>query len=257
MEESTTLSTYDEEERKMISKYFNLDKIEVYKIIKDILNIISDAKYVEDKKIIVLSGMLEILEKNRNNKYLSNSVKNIENINVENVLEKTLKEDVEVENKKEIREEEKRKTDKVRNTQKEETEEKRKENGSILKEERVDINIENKKSDLEQAKENKEKIKKEEKNKKHQEETKLEKNIKVLDTLTFRKYMIQMQNAKMFVALSNAKIILENNENLKVVLTNESNPDNLEILNKKEALDLISKVAEKIVNKKVKVEYVF
>ena len=257
LEESTTLSTYDEEERKMISKYFNLDKIEVYKIIKDILNIISDAKYVEDKKIIVLSGMLEILEKNRNNKYLSNSVKNIENINVENVLEKTLKEDVEVENKKEIREEEKRKTDKVRNTQKEETEEKRKENGSILKEERVDINIENKKSDLEQAKENKEKIKKEEKNKKHQEETKLEKNIKVLDTLTFRKYMIQMQNAKMFVALSNAKIILENNENLKVVLTNESNPDNLEILNKKEALDLISKVAEKIVNKKVKVEYVF
>ena len=69
--------------------------------------------------------------------------------------------------------------------------------------------------------------------------------------------MIQMQNAKMFVALSNAKIILENNENLKVVLTNESNPDNLEILNKKEALDLISTVAEKIVNKKVKVEYVF
>ena len=100
-------------------------------------------------------------------------------------------------------------------------------------------------------------LKKEEKNKKHQEETKLEKNIKVLDTLTFRKYMIQMQNAKMFVALSNAKIILENNENLKVVLTNESNPDNLEILNKKEALDLISTVAEKIVNKKVKVEYVF
>lgn len=257
LEESTTLSTYDEEERQMISKYFNLDKIEVYKIIKDILNIISDAKYVEDKKIIVLSGILEILEKNRNNKYLVNSVKNIENINVENVLEKTLKEDVEIENKKEIREEEKRETDKVRNTQKEETEEKRKENGYILKEERVDINIENKKSDLEQAKENKEKIKKEEKSKKHQEETKLEKNIKVLDTLTFRKYMIQMQNAKMFVALSNAKIILENNEILKVVLTNESNPDNLEILNKKEALDLISKVAEKILNKKVKVEYVF
>ena len=257
LEESTTLSTYDEEERKMIAKYFDLDKIEVYKIIKDILNIISDAKYVEDKKIIVLSGILEILEKNRNNKYLVNSVKNIENINVENVLVKTLNKDVGIENKKEIREEEKRETDKVRNTQKEETEEKRKENGSILKKERVDINIENKKSDLEQAKENKEKIKKEEKNKKHQEETKLEKNIKVLDTLTFRKYMIQMQNAKMFVALSNAKIILENNENLKVVLTNESNPDNLEILNKKEALDLISKVAEKILNKKVKVEYVF
>lgn len=257
LEESTTLSTYDEEERQMISKYFNLDKIEVYKIIKDILNIISDAKYVEDKKIIVLSGILEILEKNRNNKYLVNSVKNIENINVENVLEKTLKEDVKVENKKETILEESIETDKVINTQKEETEEKRKENGSILKEERVDINIENKKSDLEQAKENKEKIKKEEKNKKHQEETKLEKNIKVLDTLTFRKYMIQMQNAKMFVALSNAKIILENNENLKVVLTNESNPDNLEILNKKDALDLISKVAEKILNKKVKVEYVF
>ena len=257
LEESTTLSTYDEEERQMISKYFNLDKIEVYKIIKDILNIISDAKYVEDKKIIVLSGILEILEKNRNNKYLVNSVKNIENINVENVLVKTLKEDVEVENKKETILEESIETDKVINAQKEETEEKRKENGSILKEEKVDINIENKKSDLEQAKENKEKIKKEEKNKKHQEETKLEKNIKVLDTLTFRKYMIQMQNAKMFVALSNAKIILENNENLKVVLTNESNPDNLEILNKKEALDLISKVAEKIVNKKVKVEYVF
>lgn len=257
LEESTTLSTYDEEERQMISKYFNLDKIEVYKIIKDILNIISDAKYVEDKKIIVLSGILEILEKNRNNKYLVNSVKNIENINVENVLVKTLKEDVEVENKKETILEESIETDKVINTQKEETEEKRKENGSILKEEKVDINIENKKSDLEQAKENKEKINKEEKSKKHQEETKLEKNIKVLDTLTFRKYMIQMQNAKMFVALSNAKIILENNENLKVVLTNESNPDNLEILNKKEALDLISKVAEKIVNKKVKVEYVF
>ena len=257
LEESTTLSTYDEEERQMISKYFNLDKIEVYKIIKDILNIISDAKYVEDKKIIVLSGILEILEKNRNNKYLVNSVKNIENINVEYFLVKTLKEYVEVENKKETILEESIETDKVINTQKEETEEKRKENGSILKEEKVDINIENKKSDLEQAKENKEKIKKEEKNKKHQEETKLEKNIKVLDTLTFRKYMIQMQNAKMFVALSNAKIILENNENLKVVLTNESNPDNLEILNKKEALDLISKVAEKILNKKVKVEYVF
>ena len=257
LEESTTLSTYDEEERQMISKYFNLDKIEVYKIIKDILNIISDAKYVEDKKIIVLSGILEILEKNRNNKYLVNSVKNIENINVENVLAKTLKEDVEIENKKEIIEEEKRETDKVINNQKEETEEKRKENGSILKEERVDISIESKKDELEKAKENKEKINKEEKSKKHQEETKLEKNIKVLDTLTFRKYMIQMQNAKMFVALSNAKIILENNEILKVVLTNESNPDNLEILNKKEALDLISKVAEKIINKKVKVEYVF
>ena len=257
LEESTTLSTYDEEERQMISKFFNLDKIEVYKIIKDILNIISDAKYVEDKKIIVLSGILEILEKNRNNKYLSNSVKNIENINVENVLAKTLKEDVKVENKKETILEESIETDKVISTQKEETEEKIKENGSILKEERVDISIESKKDELEKAKENKEKIKKEEKNKKHQEETKLEKNIKVLDTLTFRKYMIQMQNAKMFVALSNAKIILENNENLKVVLTNESNPDNLEILNKKEALDLISKVAEKILNKKVKVEYVF
>ena len=257
LEESTTLSTYDEEERQMISKYFNLDKIEVYKIIKDILNIISDAKYVEDKKIIVLSGILEILDKNINNKYLSNSVKNIENINVENVLVKTLNKDVGIENKKETILEESIETDKVINTQKEETEEKRKENGSILKEEKVDINIENKKSDLEQAKENKEKINEEEKNKKNQEETKLEKNIKVLDTLTFRKYMIQMQNAKMFVALSNAKIILENNEILKVVLTNESNPDNLEILNKKEALDLISKVAEKILNKKVRVEYVF
>ena len=136
LEESTTLSTYDEEERQMISKYFNLDKIEVYKIIKDILNIISDAKYVEDKKIIVLSGILEILEKNRNNKYLVNSVKNIENINVENVLVKTLKEDVEVENKKETILAESIETDKVINTQKEETEEKRKENGSILKEEK-------------------------------------------------------------------------------------------------------------------------
>lgn len=248
LEESVTLSTYDEEERKMIAKYFNLDKIEVYKIIKDILNIISDAKYIEDKKIIVLSGILEILEKNRNNKYLVNSVKNIENINVENVLAKTLKEDVETENKKEKIVEERIETDKDINAQ---------------KEEKIDITIENKKGELEKVKENKEIIKekisivKEEKNREYQEETKLKNNIKVLDTLTFRKYMIQMQNAKMFVALSNAKIILENNENLKVILTNENNPDNLEILNKKEALDLISKVAEKILNKKVKVEYVF
>ena len=63
------------------------------------------------------------------------------------------------------------------------------------------------------------------------------------------------KNPKMFVALSNVKLILENEKTLIVDLTNEKNLENIELLNSDDALLEIKNVAKEILNMDIDVKY--
>ena len=65
-----------------------------------------------------------------------------------------------------------------------------------------------------------------------------------------------MGNTPIFVALNSAEIIIDGDK-LVVDLSNESNRNNLKILNNNKALEDISKVGKILYGKEYKVEYTF
>ncbi len=117
----------------------------------------------------------------------------------------------------------------------------------------------NKQEEKEEEKKEKEQEKNQlqakEKEEKNQEENKIRK-IKKVDTLEFRKQLLNMGNTPIFVALNSAEIIIDGDK-LVVDLSNESNRNNLKILNNNKALEDISKVGKILYGKEYKVEYTF
>ena len=109
------LGLYTEHERKMLEKYMNIDKFRIYKIIKEVLNIIMLMKNMENKRIMLIAALMNlagnnnsVMEKDR--KVLEEKNKSIHNIerNIDKVISNNSKINVEVEKhkneKKEIEE---------------------------------------------------------------------------------------------------------------------------------------------------------
>lgn len=80
------LDIYSKEEQNLLKKYMDLDKLEVYKVIKEILNIISIMKNMENKRVMLIAALLNLTQSNNKNSINSNSTfkKNDVNLNIIN-----------------------------------------------------------------------------------------------------------------------------------------------------------------------------
>lgn len=259
LNDESILIEFSSEDKEKLSKYAKLDKIELYKIIKNMIEIIQEMKYIEDQKILIISSIINICEKNKVNTYLIKSLREI-GLNIE--IDEELKIQYNDTPEKEIQ----YKEEKNENCKKHEIISETLNKLDNKKEDK--INILEKKTDKfndKKQEENKiQKIEKEQEKKqlqakgkeeKNQEENKIRK-IKKVDTLEFRKQLLNMGNTPIFVALNSAEIIIDG-DNLIVDLSNESNRNNLKILNNNKALEDISKVGKILYGKEYKVEYTF
>ena len=98
------LGLYTEHERKMLEKYMNIDKFRIYKIIKEVLNIIMLMKNMENKRIMLIAALMNlagnnnsVMEKDR--KVLEEKNKSIHNVerNIDKVISNNSKINVNVE----------------------------------------------------------------------------------------------------------------------------------------------------------------
>lgn len=86
LKENGLLDIYSKEEQNLLKKYMNLDKLEVYRVIKEILNIISIMKNMENKRVMLIAALLNLTQSNSKNSINSNSTfkKNDVNLNIIN-----------------------------------------------------------------------------------------------------------------------------------------------------------------------------
>ena len=85
LKDKELLGLYTEHERKMLEKYMNIDKFRIYKIIKEVLNIIMLMKNMENKRIMLIAALMNlagnnnaVIEKDRN--VLEGKNKSIHNV---------------------------------------------------------------------------------------------------------------------------------------------------------------------------------
>ena len=104
LKDKELLGLYTEHERKMLEKYMNIDKFRIYKIIKEVLNIIMLMKNMENKRIMLIAALMNlagnnnsVMEKDR--KVLEEKNKSIHNVerNIDKVISNNSKINVNVE----------------------------------------------------------------------------------------------------------------------------------------------------------------
>ena len=103
LKDKELLGLYTEHERKMLEKYMNIDKFKIYKIIKEVLNIIMLMKNMENKRIMLIAALMNlagnnnsVMEKDR--KVLEEKNKSIHNVeqNIDKVISNNSKINVNV-----------------------------------------------------------------------------------------------------------------------------------------------------------------
>lgn len=260
MQSDDLISVYNQEELNIIKKYFELDKIELYKIIKEFIDLISELKFIDNKNVLLVAGLINITEKCKENEYIKKSLQRILNIKgLDQVFQDNTTKNLE------IKEEKVEPVHKIQDKSQGEIQENNLENSintldTLNSIKTIDEKIENIDKELEKIDEkntNLSNINNLEQKEEIKSNNELENvTVKVIDTIMFRKELLQSKKMPMFVALNNARIILENNI-LKIDLSKETNMNNLTILNSNESLEILEKIGEKILKQKVKVEYIF
>lgn len=279
MQSDDLISVYNQEELNRIKKYFELDKIELYKIIKEFIDLISELKFIDNKNVLLVAGLINITEKCKENEYIKKSLQRVLNIKgLDQVFQDNTTKNLE------IKEEKVEPVHKIQDKSQGEIQENnikieifegKTENKNIVENnlensintldtlnsiKTIDEKIENIDKELEKIDEkntNLSNINNLEQKEEIKSNNELENvTVKVIDTIMFRKELLQSKKMPMFVALNNARIILENNI-LKIDLSKETNMNNLTILNSNESLEILEKIGEKILKQKVKVEYIF
>ena len=81
LKENELIDIYSKEEQNLLKRYMDLDKLEVYKVIKEILNIISIMKNMENKRVMLIAALLNLTQSNSKNSINSNSVFNNKDVN--------------------------------------------------------------------------------------------------------------------------------------------------------------------------------
>ena len=82
LRENRLIDIYSKEEQNLLKRYMDLDKLEVYKIIKEILNIISVMKNMENKRVMLIAALLNLTQSNNKNSINSSSTFNKKDVNL-------------------------------------------------------------------------------------------------------------------------------------------------------------------------------
>ena len=104
LKDKELIGLYTEHERKMLEKYMNIDKFRIYKIIKEVLNIIMLMKNMENKRIMLIAALMNLAGNNnsvmvKDRKVLEEKNKSIHNIeqNIDKAISNNSKISVNVE----------------------------------------------------------------------------------------------------------------------------------------------------------------
>lgn len=226
LKDSELIELYSEQEKELLEKYMNIDKFKIYKIIKEVLNIITLMKNMENKRVMLIAALMNLAGNNNIDIYKA------ETSNVVLGSEKAVKHNITQTNTSN--------TNIINNVNK-------------VNDVKSNENINNNK-DYIQEDELKEKAE-EEKNDIKKETIEKEVNLSSIkekvDMLAIRKYMLTNKEMKLFVVLNNAEIYVENNNAYlvsKVKLSNDIICD--------ENLEIIKNAIKNITGKEYIVEYV-
>lgn len=226
LKDSELIELYSEQEKELLEKYMNIDKFKIYKIIKEVLNIITLMKNMENKRVMLIAALMNLAGNN------NIDIHKAETYNVALESEKVVKHNIIQSNVSN--------TNKINNVNK-------------VNDVKSNQNINTNKDNI-QKYELKEKVE-EEKNDIKKETIEKEVNLssikEKLDMLTIRKYMLTNKEMKLFVVLNNAEIYVENNNAYLVSKVKLS--DDI-VCN--ENLEIIKNAIKNITGKEYIVEYV-
>ena len=226
LKDSELIELYSEQEKELLEKYMNIDKFKIYKIIKEVLNIITLMKNMENKRVMLIAALMNLAGNN------NIDIHKAETSNVVLGSEKAVKHNITQTNTSN--------SNIINNVNK-------------VNNVKINENINNNK-DYIQKDELKEKFE-EEKNDIKKEMIEKEVNLSSIkekvDMLAIRKYMLTNKEMKLFVVLNNAEIYVENNNAYlvsKVKLSDDIVCD--------ENLEIIKNAIKNITGKEYIVEYV-
>lgn len=226
LKDSELIELYSEQEKELLEKYMNIDKFKIYKIIKEVLNIITLMKNMENKRVMLIAALMNLAGNN------NIDIHKAETSNVALESEKTVKHNIiqsNVSNTNNINN-----VDKVNNFKSNETINTNKEN---IQKDELKEKVEEEKNDIK-----KETIEK---------EGNLSSIKEKVDMLAIRKYMLTNKEMKLFVVLNNAEIYVENNNAYLVSKVKLS--DDIVCT---ENLEIIKNAIKNITGKEYIVEYV-
>ncbi len=226
LKDSELIELYSEQEKELLEKYMNIDKFKIYKIIKEVLNIITLMKNMENKRVMLIAALMNLAGNN------NIDIHKAETSNVVLGSEKAVKHNITQTNTSN--------TNIINNVNK-------------VNNVKINENVNNNKDYIqkdelkEKAEEEKNDIKKE----MIEKEVNLSSIKEKVDMLAIRKYMLTNKEMKLFVVLNNAEIYVENNNAYlvsKVKLSNDIICD--------ENLEIIKNAIKNITGKEYIVEYV-
>ena len=226
LKDSELIELYSEQEKELLEKYMNIDKFKIYKIIKEVLNIITLMKNMENKRVMLIAALMNLAGNN------NIDIHKAETSNVVLGSEKAVKHNITQTNTSN--------TNIINNVNK-------------VNNVKINENVNNNKDYIqkdefkEKAEEEKNDIKKE----MIEKEVNLSSIKEKVDMLTIRKYMLTNKEMKLFVVLNNAEIYVENNNAYlvsKVKLSDDIVCD--------ENLEIIKNAIKNITGKEYIVEYV-
>lgn len=226
LKDSELIELYSEQEKELLEKYMNIDKFKIYKIIKEVLNIITLMKNMENKRVMLIAALMNLAGNN------NIEIHKAETSNVVLGSEKAVKYNIIQSNVSN--------TNKINNVNKV---------NDVKSNENINNNKDYIKEDelKEKAEEEKNDIKKE----MIEKEVNLSSIKEKVDMLAIRKYMLINKEMKLFVVLNNAEIYVENNNAYlvsKVKLSNDIICD--------KNLEIIKNAIKNITGKEYIVEYV-
>ena len=229
LKDSELIELYSEQERELLEEYMNIDKFKIYKIIKEVLNIITLMKNMENKRVMLIAALMNLAGNNNIDMHKA------ETSNVVLGSEKAVKHNITQTNTSN--------TNIINNVNK----------VNNVNNVKINENINNNKDYIqkdelkEKAEEEKNDIKKE----MIEKEVNLSSIKEKVDMLAIRKYMLTNKEMKLFVVLNNAEIYVENNNAYlvsKVKLSDDIVCD--------ENLEIIKNAIKNITGKEYIVEYV-
>ena len=229
LKDSELIELYSEQEKELLEKYMNIDKFKIYKIIKEVLNIITLMKNMENKRVMLIAALMNLAGNN------NIDIHKAETSNVVLGSEKAVKHNITQTNTSN--------TNIINNVNK----------VNKVNNVKINENINNNKDYIqkdelkEKAEEEKNDIKKE----MIEKEVNLSSIKEKVDMLAIRKYMLTNKEMKLFVVLNNAEIYVENNNAYlvsKVKLSDDIVCD--------ENLEIIKNAIKNITGKEYIVEYV-
>lgn len=226
LKDSELIELYSEQEKELLEKYMNIDKFKIYKIIKEVLNIITLMKNMENKRVMLIAALMNLAGNNNidiHKAETSNVVLGSEKVVKHNITQTNTSNSNIINNVNKVNDVKSNENINNNNNyiQKDELKEKAEEEKNDIKKETIEKEV-----NLSSIKEK-------------------------VDMLAIRKYMLTNKEMKLFVVLNNAEIYVENNKAYlvsKVKLSDDIVCD--------ENLEIIKNAIKNITGKEYIVEYV-